>query len=472
MLQDDGGTTLGGIDTSSPTTFTITVGASNSISPANSPPIPTTPTILPIPNPISPSTPGLQPLPRTMRLVVSLRGNSKGRITTEPQGINCDNDDDSCEQTHETASWVKLTPIAAPGSKFNSWGGQSDCENGEVFMSGPRLCMAYFYLLPTTLTVTPIDNGTITNYPQGIICGRHGEQCSHPFSVGTNVTLTVTPAAGWQLARWEGNCDETGQITLMADKQCQPILVPIPATLTEVNGLDETMPLIAIANTVSENPLITLTEKAVVTPLPTAEIPVVIIEKEAPPSPSIPTIASTVVTSVPFDKPICPTAGWLDWVCNAQNQTITHLEIGPNGNLSNGILAETIHSQGWTSNLVIQPQATLTGGIVMGYINNQGTMTDFIFHGALIQGGILAGTVMNDSPIGGVIKDVQLTAGTYLNGGRWGGSLTGEVDVPAWLEHLTIVTGSYLNHVVIGEAVELAENVTLGENVHFISAEE
>jgi Type I phosphodiesterase / nucleotide pyrophosphatase/Divergent InlB B-repeat domain len=479
VLQDDGGTTLGGIDTSSPTAFTITVGASNSTPPTNSPPIPTTPAILPIPNPISPSTPGLQPLPRTMRLVVSFRGNGKGRVTTEPQGIDCDNNDDSCEQTYETASWVKLTPIAAPGSKFSFWGGQSDCDNGEVFMSGPRLCEAYFDLLPVTLTVTPIDNSTITSYPQGIICDRHSEQCSHPFRVGTNITLTVTPAAGWQLAGWEGDCDETGQITLMADKQCQPILVPIPATSTEVNGLDETMPLIAIADIVSAKPLITLTEEAVTTSLPTVEtsvitreIPVVIIEKEAPPSLSIPTIASTVVTSVPFDKPICPTAGWLDWVCNAQKQIITHLEIGPNGNLSNGILTETINSQGWTSNLVIQPQATLTGGIVTGYINNQGTMTDFIFRGALIQGGILAGTVMNDSPIDGVIKDVQLAAGTYLNGGRWGGNITGEADAPALLEHLTIVTGSYLNHVVIGEEVELVENVTLGEDVHFISAGE
>jgi hypothetical protein len=38
VLQDDGGTTLGGINTSLPTTFTITVDASNSISPVDSPP--------------------------------------------------------------------------------------------------------------------------------------------------------------------------------------------------------------------------------------------------------------------------------------------------------------------------------------------------------------------------------------------------------------------------------------------------
>ncbi|NJO16040.1 MAG: sulfatase-like hydrolase/transferase [Thioploca sp.] len=479
VLQDDGGTASGGIDTSSPTAFTITV--SDTPNPHSTHPQQPTPTTPNLNSPTLPSTPGLQPLPRTMTLAISLRGNGKGRVTTDPQGIDCDNDDDTCEQVYETASWVKLTPIAAPGSKFSSWGGHSDCENSEVFMSGQRRCEAYFDLLPVTLTITPINNATITSYPQGINCSRHGEQCSHLFSANTKVTLIVTPAVGWQLAGWEGDCDETGQITLMADKQCQPILVSIPVApiSTEVKKLDETMPLMVTADTVLEKTLITITDEATVTLLPaetsitTGETTAVIIEKAALPSNSTtPTIASTVVTSIPFGKPICPTAGWLDWVCNAQKQTIAHLEIGPNGNLSNGILAETINSQGWTSNLVIQPQATLTGGIVTGYIENQGTMTDFIFRGALIQGGILAGTIMNDSPIGGVIKDIQLAAGTYLSGGHWGGNIIGEANAPAWLEHLTIVTGSYLNHVVIGEEVELAKNVTLGENVHFISVEE
>jgi hypothetical protein len=477
VLQDDGGTTLGGVDTSSATPFTITVNSDSNSNSGNNP--------SPILNPTSSFTPGLKPLPPTMKLSVLLSGSGKGRVTSEPQGIDCDNNGGYCQQVYETASWVKLIPIAMPGSKFRVWGGQSDCEDGEVFMNAIRGCIAYFDLLSANFTVNPIDNGTITSYPPGISCGHHSGQCSHRFNVGTNLTLTVTPDAGWQLAGWEGNCDETGQTTLTTAKHCQPILVPITANLipdevNEVKVLEEIEPSIANTDTVLTATPIAITPEEVVSPPTTAtnitteEISVVVNENEAEilPNPSTPTIAPTIVTSVAFTKPMCPLEGWLNWVCNAQKQTITHLEIGPNGNLANGILAGTINSQGWTSNLIIQPQAILQGGIVTGYIQNQGTMSDFIFRGALIQGGILSGTILNDSPIDGRIQDVQLAANTYLSGGKLGGNIIGEVEAPAWLEHLEITAGSYLEHVKIGAEVELAANVTFGEDVHFISTEE
>ena len=44
----------------------------------------------------------------------------------------------------------------------------------------------------------------------------------------------------------------------------------------------------------------------------------------------IPELSTATVIST--NEPICPTAGWLDWVCNVQKRIITELEIGPNGN--------------------------------------------------------------------------------------------------------------------------------------------
>ena len=116
----------------------------------------------------------------------------------------------------------------------------------------------------------------------------------------------------------------------------------------------------------------------------------------------------------------------------------------------------------------IQPQAVLSGGIVTGYIDNQGTMLDFEFRGAQIQGGTLAGIIVNNSPIEGLITDVRLAADTYLSGGRLGGNVIGEAHAPAYLEYLQVEAGSYLNHVIIGDGVELAEGITWGDNVYFM----
>ena len=79
-------------------------------------------------------------------------------------------------------------------------------------------------------------NGTVT--ADGINCGTAGALCQVSFTSATQVTLVATPAPGFRLAGWGGDCHgATLQLPLLvnASKQCvadfQPILSAAPRTL-------------------------------------------------------------------------------------------------------------------------------------------------------------------------------------------------------------------------------------------------
>jgi hypothetical protein len=72
--------------------------------------------------------------------------------------------------------------------------------------------------VPThTLTVTKSGSGsgTVTSSPTGIDCGA---TCSAPFSQGTMVTLTATPAADSTFTGWSGDCTGPGPCTVTMDQ--------------------------------------------------------------------------------------------------------------------------------------------------------------------------------------------------------------------------------------------------------------
>lgn len=68
--------------------------------------------------------------------------------------------------------------------------------------------------LINTLSITLAGNGsgTVTSSPAGINCGT---DCQEPYTSGTQVTLTATPAAGSTFAGWSGGgCTGTGTCTV------------------------------------------------------------------------------------------------------------------------------------------------------------------------------------------------------------------------------------------------------------------
>jgi hypothetical protein len=602
-------------------------------------------------------------------LFVSLDGQGKGRVTSQPQGIDCEAD--KCQCPFDLATQVTLTPIPAEGSKFSSWGGDTDCADGEVILTSNKLCIAFFALLPpppVTLTVTKSGTGTgvVTSVPTGIDCGTTckaafnvatpvtllatpdanskfigfsgdadcsdgnvtlntaatcnvlfelqpttvipatpvnfnltlhltgngsvmstpagidcGSTCTANYLSGTPVNLTALPAAGYQFAGFTGDdgC-VAGQFNLATNVTCGANFIEVVATdLPQFVAKHYEIPADAKALTISiqrptgttssltvnyatqdgsaiagrdyvattgnvtwtegdkADKAITITllrgEQKVVTeekvfsmvltdakgtqldtatvsllagqssppplpsspqtaePIPTAtelpepasvktpELPAVL----PPPTPAsestlapisepIPTLTSgltpesmvvPIVEASPaiwlIDKPLCPTEGWLDWVCNAQWQTLHNLEIGIHGILSSGILEGTINNQGWVSNLIIKPQSLVIGGVVTGYITNQGQMLDFEFVGMSVRGGTLSGTIRNNSLVGGYFQDVHLAANTHISGGKLQGDIIGDVNAPALLEDLVIAEGSRLVGVTIGKRVRLAKGV-------------
>jgi streptogramin lyase len=54
-----------------------------------------------------------------------------------------------------------------------------------------------------SLLVSTAGSGTVTSSPAGIDCGT---SCSSSFAAGQNVSLTATPASGWNFVGWGGAC--------------------------------------------------------------------------------------------------------------------------------------------------------------------------------------------------------------------------------------------------------------------------
>jgi hypothetical protein len=70
----------------------------------------------------------------------------------------------------------------------------------------------------STLSVTVVNDGTVTSNPPGIDCGA---DCSERYFTGTVVTLTATPDSGGGFASWSGDPDcLDGVVTMTETRSC------------------------------------------------------------------------------------------------------------------------------------------------------------------------------------------------------------------------------------------------------------
>jgi hypothetical protein len=92
-------------------------------------------------------------------------------------------------------------------------------------------------------------------------------------------------------------------------------------------------------------------------------------------------------------------------------------------------------------------------------------LLDFEFQGTLLIGGTLGGWIQITRA--GLIKEVNLAANARLKGGKLHGRIVGEAQAPALLEWVVILSGSFIDNVVIGDNVEMEDNVTFGAGVKF-----
>jgi hypothetical protein len=157
------------------------------------------------------------------------------------------------------------------------------------------------------------------------------------------------------------------------------------------------------------------------------------------------------------------------------------------------------------TNVVLGEEVTVAKGITLeGIITNQGgnVLEDVQLEGnTVVSEGKLKGNIIgkvaptkveNQSPVA-VLKNLEVLAGSHLNnvtigknvilaedvilenvklpahfamkGGQLQGIIIGKEEAPARLDNVTIVAGSYLENMIIGNNVTLAEDVSFGKAV-------
>ncbi|BAP56049.1 NHL repeat-containing protein [Thioploca ingrica] len=166
------------------------------------------------------------PIPAT--LTVTLVG--QGKVSSDPVGIDCS----QCTHDFDTGTQVILTAVPESGWQLAKW--QGDCDqNGQVSLDKDKQCEAVLVrtaslssppLLTTLLplTVTLVGQGKVISTPAGIDCRN---SCQAMFEPNTAITLTTVPESGWQLAKWQGDCDANGLVIMAKEKQCEAIFVTI-----------------------------------------------------------------------------------------------------------------------------------------------------------------------------------------------------------------------------------------------------
>ena len=136
--------------------------------------------------------------------------------------------------------------------------------------------------------------------------------------------------------------------------------------------------------------------------------------------------------------------------------------IAPTGILTDAILSGTITNLGQISTATLSADSVLTGGMISGQFTNRGTVKNVQLNNAIFTGGTFAGQISNAQS---TIQDVTLAPNTVIENGQLQGKIQGDVHYPARLNHVMILSGSYLENVILGENVQIAENVTYGDGV-------
>jgi phospholipase C len=155
-------------------------------------------------------------------LTVTLSGNGKGSVASNPAGISCG---PTCSASFSSGTQVTLTATAATSSHFVGWSG--GCSGNQLTctltLGASQQVTAIFNTTQNgpvlTVTLAGTGMGTVASNPAGISCEP---TCSASFNSGTQVTLTATAATNSHFVGWTGACSgnqSTCRLTLSASQQ-------------------------------------------------------------------------------------------------------------------------------------------------------------------------------------------------------------------------------------------------------------
>ncbi len=172
---------------------------------------------------------GINAVPTTFSLGVNVSG--QGTVTSSPSGINCGSFG-SCSANFSSGTNVTLSATPAAGWFFVGWTGACSGDGSCVVpMTEDHSVLATFNQ-NVSLLVDVTGSGTVSSSPSGI--NNCSNSCSANFSIGQNVTLSATPAAGWTFAGWTGACAGTGScvVSMTVAKSVTATFNPPPTTFS------------------------------------------------------------------------------------------------------------------------------------------------------------------------------------------------------------------------------------------------
>jgi uncharacterized repeat protein (TIGR02543 family) len=172
-------------------------------------------------------------------LTVSVEGSGEGKVTSEPQGIECSvGNTGTCVEHFNQASTVTLTATPAPHTRFKEWVGlpcdESTSPTCPVTMSANEAVGARFEAItPQLLEVSVSGEGSVSSEPAGISCPG---TCAGEFDESSTVTLAAAPAAHQELVRWAGCGGEPApgrcEVQMSEAKAVEAVFGPIHRAVT------------------------------------------------------------------------------------------------------------------------------------------------------------------------------------------------------------------------------------------------
>jgi len=139
-------------------------------------------------------------------------------ISSNPAGINCGQ---ACSANFASGTQVMLTAAPMGSSFFAGWSGACSGTGAcKVTLTTNASVIATFSASPVlAVTLGGTRKGSVASNPLGINCGP---TCSASFNLGTQVTLTATPATNSHFVAWAGGCSGTNPtctLTLSGNQQ-------------------------------------------------------------------------------------------------------------------------------------------------------------------------------------------------------------------------------------------------------------